>query len=280
MVIYFNNSLVREEDAFISVFDHGLLYGVFAFETLRVYSKKPFLLSKHLKRLEEILTKLNISLKIAYDDFFSKISKLLKVNRLSNAIIRITVTAGKAPLNLQKKYTEPNLLIFIKALPSYLNNIFFKGKEIFLLNTRKFDYSCLTYYKTSNFLNSVLAYQETQTLAKEGIFLTKDGFLAEGIVSNLFFVINKVLYTPSLKLGIVKGITREMVFSLAQELGIEIREGFYKPDILEKADEIFITNSVIGIVPVYKYNNRDLKTVLSSRIYKKYQECILKNSFF
>lgn len=274
-IMMLNGCLVREEEAVVSVMDHGLLYGVGAFETLRLYQGHPFLLDDHLERLNEGLKRMSIRPPYSHKEWERQIIELKERNHLPNASVRITVTGGAEGLGLTpSSYERPSTMIFIRPLPFDPAELFQKGKRLQVVSVPRQAPGGVEKYKTSNYLNSVLARQEVKEFPQtEGIMLTPDGALAEGIVSNLFFVSGGVLHTPSLDTGILAGVTRHWVLELARYLGCRVKEGRYTLDDLQRADEIFITNSVQEIVPVYEFSGKSKRDpALTKRLYEAYQE--------
>ncbi|MCK5357513.1 MAG: aminodeoxychorismate lyase [Elusimicrobiales bacterium] len=285
MKLMLNGELLEEDKLKISVNDHGLLYGVGLFETFRVYNGTPFLFKEHMKRLQEGIDFLGINLKIEKKQMLSQLNRLLEINQINNAYIRLTVTGGKAPLGLPSgKYDHPSVLWHIKSIEPFQEEAP-EGKSAVFLKTKRNTSETNTRLKSLNFLNNVLAKQEIMHLKKtEGIFLSQKGNIAEGIVSNIFFVKQEKVYTPSLDTGILNGITRQHVLLLCKQNDIPIEEGLYLPTDLIDADEIFFTNSIQEITPIRNLDGRKLdyridgitNTLIS--LYKKsIKEVIKKN---
>ncbi|SEN63513.1 4-amino-4-deoxychorismate lyase [Lihuaxuella thermophila] len=273
-IMMLNGCLVREEEAVVSVFDHGLLYGVGAFETLRLYEGHPFLLDDHLNRLNEGLKRMSVRPPYTTREWERQIGELTERNHLQNASVRITVTGGAEGLGLTaSSYERPSTMIFIRPLPFEPGELFHKGKRLQVVSVPRQAPGGVEKYKTSNYLNSVLARQEVEDFPQtEGVMLTPDGALAEGIVSNLFFVSGGVLHTPSLESGILAGVTRHWVMELAGYLGFRVKEGRYTLEDLQQADEIFVTNSVQEMVPVYEFSGKPKRNpVITQRLYEAYQ---------
>lgn len=252
MFIYLNGQLVKQEDAKISPFDHGYIYGLGVFETFRIYDGHPFLLDDHLKRLNNGMAELNIGLCITRDNAVAIIKSLMKVNNLYNAYIRFNVSAGIGELGLQTtQYMEPTIIVFIKPIPAL-----HQEKEAVILKVNRNSPEGAIRLKSHHFLNNIYGKREIgSNPMMEGIFLTSEGYLAEGVTSNLFFVKGNSLYTPAPSTGILNGITREYVISVATRLGIQVNEGLYGLEELHDADEVFITNSIQEVVPINKVGN-------------------------
>jgi 4-amino-4-deoxychorismate lyase len=256
MFVYVNGEILPKEKAYISAFDHGFLYGVGLFETFRIYDGHPFLLEDHLQRINEGLEHLLIKKRITKDEVHIALKMLLEANNLQNAYIRLNVSAGFGELGLQvEPYMHPNMIIYAKPLPKASIEVLEKRAKMLEIkrNTPEGDYRL----KSHHFLNNVLAKRELgNSMDVEGIFLNGDGFLAEGVVSNLFWVQNQIVYTPSIDTGILNGITRQFVLELIKKSGLQVVEGRWKSTALENAEEIFITNSIQEIVGVGEWENR------------------------
>lgn len=255
--IMLNGQLTETTKAAIPVMDHGFLYGMGLFETFRTYGGKPSLLSRHLQRLSQGCEELGIPFRGEEDKLELLIRKLLEANGLSDGYIRYTVSAGEEILGLPSAdYRKPNHLFFAKELPLLDEAWYNKGKPLQLLKTTRNTPEGKIRYKSLHYMNNILAKRElmqyklaVQSQA-EGLMLTKEGHLAEGIVSNLFFITNGILYTPDLSTGILPGITREVVLEAADELGIPVVQGLFSTQHLSQADEIFMTSSIQELIPI------------------------------
>ncbi|WP_379136992.1 aminotransferase class IV [Paenibacillus sp. sgz500958] len=258
-----NNMVIDAKDAVVSALDHGFLYGVGLFETFRTYKGKPFLLERHLKRMAAGCSELGIPFHLDIVKLQDGISRLMEMNELEEAYIRYTVTAGEDILGLPAgDYAHPNFLLYIKALPQVPEELYTKGKGLQLLSLRRNTPEGGVRFKSLHYMNNILAKREligypSAAAGAEGLMLTAGNELAEGIVSNLFFVRDGVLCTPDTGTGILPGITREMVLELARSAGVPVEEGLYSWEQLKQADEIFLTNSIQEIVPVTALYEKD-----------------------
>lgn len=260
MFVYMNGKLIKQEEIRISPFDHGFLYGIGLFETFRVYNGHPFLLDNHLNRLNSGLEILNIDTKIERDCIYEALQQLLTLNQYSDAYIRLNVSAGDGEIGLRTAaYVKPNLIIFTKPLGEAAPMV---EKRAVLLNIKRNTPEGNERLKSHHYMNNILAKREIGDLPDvEGVFLTENGYMAEGIVSNLFWVKDNVLYTPIVETGILNGITRQFILRLAHKNGMEIREGYYRPEVVFQADEIFVTNSIQEIVPILTFEGHDFPGV-------------------
>jgi 4-amino-4-deoxychorismate lyase len=250
MHVYVNGTIRPAEEAVVSVLDHGFLYGIGLFETLRVYDRQLFLWPAHYARLCSGLLALRITSPGTAEELAQAILQTLDANELSDAYVRLSVTAGAEGVGLVAEgYERPSLFVFVKPVALLADPPV--PKKLQTLSLARQTAEGHQRFKSHNYLNNALARQEVgAVLDVEGLFLTHDGYVAEGIVSNLFWIKEDKLYTPSLDTGILDGVTRQHVLTLAQQLGIPVRQGKYRPEKLMEADEVFVTNSVQEIVPV------------------------------
>ncbi|ANS76355.1 4-amino-4-deoxychorismate lyase [Paenibacillus yonginensis] len=259
-----NGRIVPAGEAMVSVMDHGFLYGMGLFETFRTYGGIPFLLKAHLDRLHESCLAIGIPADLDEVRIAGLIQRLMEANRLQEAYIRYTVTAGEAPLGLPgEPYKQAAEVVYVKPLPPLSAELYTKGKAMYVLDTPRNTPEGPVRLKSLHYMNNLLAKQELMEkearfgmaanpdrLPAEGLMLTRDGKLAEGIVSNLFALADSKLYTPSIDSGILPGITRRQVIRHAGELGIEVVEGQFGLELLSAAEEVLLTNSVQELVPV------------------------------
>ncbi|WP_100405957.1 aminodeoxychorismate lyase [Bacillus solitudinis] len=246
MYIYIDGSFVLAEHAKISVFDHGYMYGLGLFETFRIYDGHPFLMDDHFRRLEDGLQHLAIHWSMTKSETLAILGGLLEKNELQDAYVRWNVSAGYGDVGLYTGiYDKPTTIVYMKPLPKRMET----SKKAKILRIPRNTPEGSERLKSHHYLNNVLAKREIgDRLDIEGLFLTEKGDLAEGIVSNLFWVKNGVVYTPSLETGILNGVTRQFVLALLKREGIRYQEGLYKKEVLFEADEAFVTNSIQEII--------------------------------
>ncbi|WP_424768655.1 aminodeoxychorismate lyase [Paenibacillus sp. sgz302251] len=255
MKIGLNGSVMDASEAVISVYDHGFLYGIGLFETFRTYNGKPYLLERHMKRLASGCEQLGIKYRANLAEITLLVNKLLAVNGLEDGYVRLTVSAGEAELGLPSgDYERPNVLVLVKALPPISDEARMSGRELRLLEIRRNTPEGDIRFKSLHYMNNIMAKRELMasgaSSGAEGLMLSAEGWLTEGIVSNLFFVRNGVVHTPSIHTGILPGITRERVLELSSASGYRTEEGLYRWEQLLEAEEIWLTNSIQELVPV------------------------------
>jgi len=259
LYIYVNGEILERSKATISPFDHGYMYGLGLFETMRIYNGHPFLLDDHLSRLQSGLSLLNIEWTYSKEDVLTILNELLQKNNLQNAYVRLNVSAGVGEIGLQvEAYTHPSFIVYVKPMPDKKTPLV---KEGVILETKRNTPESNERLKSHHYLNNILAKREVgNDMNKEGIFLTKEGFLAEGIVSNLFFVKGKTVFTPAIETGILNGITRQFICKLLSAKGIFVKEGFFTLSELLESEEIFMTNSIQEIFAIHKVGEKEFKT--------------------
>jgi 4-amino-4-deoxychorismate lyase len=274
--LYLNGEMVASEHATISIFDHGYLYGVGLFETFRTYNGHPFLLENHLDRLELGCEQVGMVWVRDTERIREQITTLLQSNQLEDGYFRLNVSAGSQPIGLPSEpYTRLTEALFVKELPQRITE-----KRLSTVKTKRNTPEGSQRLKSHHYLNNILAKQETP-LNAEGVFLTAQGKVAEGIVSNLFFIRQGELFTPALTTGILNGITRECVLHLANKLGLHVHQGEYDLVFAREADEVFVTNSIQEIMPVIQWDEQvyasQNEVSLTQRIkqeYDRYKERI------
>ncbi len=253
MLVYLNGSFVAKEQAVVSVFDHGFLYGDGIYETMRSYDGNIFLLNKHLTRLKRSARAISLKLPMPLNKIGDALNESLKVNRLRNAYIRLHISRGPGEIGLDPALCPlPTMVITAKPFHDYPPRFYNRGVPVALVKTRRNHPLALNpSIKGTNFLNNILAKIEAKKArAYEGIMLNWEGYVAEGTISNIGIVKKGVLFTPSLATGILEGVTRDLVLRLARRKKIPIRETRILPKSLLAADECFITNTTMEIMPV------------------------------
>lgn len=268
--VYLNGEFVPSAEAKISVFDHGFLYGDGLFETMRSYHGKIFLLDEHIERLFASARLMEIDMPWSCAQLKSILDQLMELNGL-DLYIRLTVSRGPGPVGIDPRLCAEPTIVITSKVPAVNEHHYTEGASaVFVKTLRNLQGATLPEVKSLNFLNNILAKQETiRAGADEGIMLNYLGQVCEGTVSNIFVVKNQTVLTPPPHVGLLVGITRSCVFKIAGELGIEYQEVIlYEKDILA-ADEVFYTNSGSGIVPVTKLDNKRVALGIPGQITQK-----------
>lgn len=263
MLIYLDGHFVARENAMVSVFDHGFLYGDGIYETMRAYGGTIFLLQKHLARLKHSAGAISLKLPLPLDKIGEALNESLVVNKLREAYIRLHISRGPGEIGLDPALcVAPTMVIVAKPFHDYPAEQYERGVAVAIVKTRRNHPQAIDpSIKGTNFLNNILAKVEAvKAKAYEGIMLNWEGFVAEGTISNIFHVKRGVLYTPALKTGILEGVTRDLVLRLAKRKRIQVKESLIRPQSLLAADECFITNTTMEIMPVTTINKRPVKS--------------------
>ncbi len=271
MWVYLNDQFVEDDQARVSVFDRGFLFGDGVFETIRVYDSHLLFLNRHLQRLHQSCECLGLSLPTPQPDWGPLLKELIERNNLNHSMIRITLSRGVGGLGLDPLVSSNStVVIFPRPIPQLSEDQKKHGVSLTILKTRRQPSCALpSQAKSLNYLNNILAKQEARMAQTfDGLLLNTEGFLAEATTSNFFFVKDKRLHTPSLQCGILPGITREIVLELARKEGIGLQEGAFRSEDLRDVDEAFLTNTGFGVLPVNTIEARPLATIWERSITK------------
>ena len=253
MFIYLNGRFVTKEEATVSVFDHGYLYGDGIYETMRAYNGTLFLLDRHLDRLSRSANAISLTLPMSLEDIGKALKETLRVNHLTEAYVRLHFSRGPGEIGLDPALCpEPTMVIMARPFKGYPSEHYERGVSVAVVKTRRNHPLALDpSIKGTNFLNNILAKIESiRAGAYEGIMLNWEGFVAEGTICNIFMVKSGTIITPALSIGILEGVTRGLVLHLADKEHVATLETAFTPHELLTADECFITNSSIEVMPV------------------------------
>lgn len=280
MFVFINGSLVPKEEAKVSVFDRGFLYGDSVFETIRIYDGKPFMIDEHITRLLNGLKALRFQKLPAGLKVYAL--KLIEANKVVNGVLRIAVTRGELTSGIDPSACkEPTVVITAREGMPYNEGLYEKGFKAIIPSVRKDSRSPLFKVKSSNFLTHILAKGEaTDAGADEAIMLNYEGFVTEATVSNIFLVKGDTLLTPSIESGILPGITRKVVMEIAEKMGLDVTEREIRPEELYTADEAFLTNSLMEVMPLGEVDKRTIGNGLpggiTAKIRMEYQKLVRK----
>ena len=258
--VFLNSELIESEKAGVSVADSGFLYGAGLFETMRSYDGIVFSLENHLDRLFSSAE--NLSIKNNYEKSYVKeaIYKTLKANELTDARLRLTLTSG--PISDPDK--PATLLITAAKIQPYSDEYYKNGVMVILCPFRQNPNDPTCGHKTTSYFSRMLGLQMAhQKRAAEALWFTPDNQLAEGCVSNVFLVKEAILYTPPLTTPVLAGIARKAVCQIAAENSIKFVEQKLSIDDVLTADEVFLTNVIMKIMPV---NSVEKHTIADGKI--------------
>ena len=250
-LVYLNGALVPCAKAKVPVFDFGFLYGYGLFETMRAYRGKIFLLDRHIKRLLTSAKEIGIDSVLTQSGLEKACNDTVRANSLQEARVRLTVTKGTpgAFPGVSTKST-PTVLITARDYKPLSDSVYGKGFRACISTWRRDSGSPLSRLKTTSYLISLLAKAEAEAAGfDEALLLNERGSIAEGSISNVFFV-GSGLVTPPVASGILPGIARQTVTELAEKLGIEVVEKELKLADFSQFSEAFLTNSVMEIMPL------------------------------
>ncbi len=259
LMICLQGKMVAEEEARVSVFDHGLLYGDGVFEGIRVYQGKIFRLPEHVERLYQSAHTLMLKIPISSEQMQKLVVETVRANNLPDAYIRVVVTRGAGDLGLDpRKCPEPTYFIIASKIQLYPEELCRQGITIITVPTRRTGVEMLNPgVKSLNYLNNILAKIEGNNAGvPESLMLNSDGMVLECTGDNIFLIKNRELVTPPLYLGILDGITRNAVLNLASEFNLTGHEEPFTRHNLFNADEVFLTGTAAEIVPVVEIDGR------------------------
>ena len=263
MKIYLDGQFYDKENAKISVFDHGLLYGDGVFEGIRFYQGRVFRLTEHIDRLFDSAKAICLTVPLDKPAMTEAVLETIRQNALQDGYVRLVVTRGGGDLGLNPALC-PKATVFIIAskITLYPEEMYRTGLVVTTCATRRIPHGALSpMVKSLNYLNNVLAKIEAQQSgAGEGLMLNEQGYVAECTGDNVFIVKNGALFTPPISSGALAGITRGVVFELAAEFGIPISEPNMTRYDIYTADECFLTGTAAEIIPAVKLDTRPIGT--------------------
>jgi len=255
-IVYLNGSLIPRSQARISALDYGFLYGFGLFETMRAYEGRVFRLDRHLNRLARSAEVLGLPLPAT--DLRSAVMATIQANQLGDARVRIAVSIGEGGIVPDPSTCDqPTVLILAGHYQPYPEQVYEKGFKAIVSSIHRNSQSPLSRLKSANYLESMLARQEARAAGvDEALCLNEKGLLAEASMSNVFLVTNGTIRTPGPGSGILPGITREAILELAPSLAISTLEDDVRRDELFQAQEAFLTNSLIEVMPLTEIDGK------------------------
>jgi branched-chain amino acid aminotransferase len=263
MKIYIDGKFYGEQDAKISVFDHGLLYGDGIFEGIRAYNGRVFKLKEHIDRLFYSAKAILLSIPLTHEQVCAAVVETCRQNKITDGYIRLVVTRGPGGLGLNpNKCKHPSVIVIADKIQLYPKEMYERGLDIITVPTTRNLHSALNpAIKSLNYLNNVLAKIEANLGGcEEAVMLNAQGFVSECTGDNIFIIKAGKMFTPPLSAGALYGITRSVVIDLAREADIEVSE----PDLtrydLFNADECFLTGTGAELIPVVKIDGRIIGT--------------------
>jgi len=283
-IIYLNGNLIPHPQAKLSPFDHGFLYGYGIFETMRSYDGNIFRLDRHLARLHHAAGTLGIAHKLTTFDLERACHDVLNANKLADARLRLTVTAGEGDITPNPD-TCSGITVFIVArkLVPQPPESYQQGYKAILSSYRRNSHSPLSRLKSTSYMENVLARQEARTAGvDEAVLLNEKGFLAECSATNIFLISAQTMITPAVENGALPGITREAVLESAKSMGIMTIVKLVELGELLTAREAFLTNSILEIMPLTHLDDKPIGSgkpgPITQRLMSSYQEMVIKET--
>jgi branched-chain amino acid aminotransferase len=281
-IVYLNGTLVPRSQAKVSVLDYGFLFGYGLYETIRAYRDKVFRLGKHLERLQDSAEKFGIRLDIPV--VRQAVLDTVRANGFIDTRIRITVSIGEGTMTPDLRSCKtPTVLVLAGDYHPFTMEKYEQGFRTVVSAIHRNSRSPVTFMKSANTMESMLARQEARDAGvDEALFLNEKGYLTEASGSNVFLVKNSVLKTPRMASGILPGVTRVVVFELAAQLGITVREVNVRLEEILSADEAFLTNSMIEVMPLTEVNKKPIGSgkpgIITQQLMQAYQEMVVKET--
>ncbi len=259
LTVYCNGEYVPEEEAKVSVFDHGFLYGDGIFEGIRAYYGRVFKLEEHLKRLYESAKSIHLEIGISEDEMEEIVLETCRRNNIRDGYIRLIVSRGKGDLGLDpRKCPKTATFCIADQIALYPASLYDEGMELRTVAIRRNNPDSLNpRIKSLNYLNNILAKIEANLAGMpEAVMLNQEGYVAECTGDNIFIYREGVLRTPPVSVGILEGITRNSVLELAEKLGIKTSQDLFTRHDLYTADECFLTGTAAELIPAGKVDGR------------------------
>jgi len=274
--IFLNGELVQRPAAQVTALDRGLLYGYGLFETMRSYGGRVFRLEEHYRRLCHGAARLAMDMPLSLSQLGEAVEAILKRNDLTDAHLRLTVTAGP-PSDAAGGAGDATVVLFARPLIDYPPDLYRRGMAAVVSDVRRNETSPLSRIKSLNYLDNLLAREDARRHgADEAILLNTRGFVAEGSASNLFLVQQGRLLTPGVESGALPGIARWAVLELASAVGLEAVESEVELSVFEDASEAFLTNSVMGVMSLTSLDGRPVGSgrpgTVAGRLHRLYGE--------
>ncbi len=260
-VIFLNGNLVKKQDAKISVYDHGFLYGDGVFEGIRSYNGNVFRLQEHLIRLYESAKSILLTIPYTMEEMTEIVKDTLKANDLQSAYIRLIVSRGEGNLGIDPSTCKSaSVIVIAEPLAIFPAELYETGISIVTASSRRVRSDVLSpKTKTLNYLNNILVKLEAQQAGvTEALILNEEGYVAEGSADNIFIVKGNKVITPPAYIGALEGITRNVILEIANELGYEASEGVFTRHDVYVADEVFLTGTAAEAIAVVDVDGREI----------------------
>lgn len=259
MKVYLDGELVDKEDAKISVFDHGLLYGDGVFEGIRAYNGRVFKLREHVDRLFFSAKAIMLNIPMAAEEICKAVVDTCRANNIRDGYVRLVVTRGAGTLGLNPfKCPKASIFVIADKIQLYPEQLYTDGMDLITVpTTRNHQNAINPAIKSLNYLNNILAKIEALNSGhEEAIMLNSQGFVAECTGDNLFIIKGESMMTPPLEAGALYGITRQTAIDIAESMGLVVTEPNITRYDIFNADECFLTGTAAEVMPVVKLDGR------------------------
>ncbi|MCA0969550.1 branched-chain-amino-acid transaminase [Halobacillus litoralis] len=259
--IYLGGEFVNKNEAVVSVYDHGFLYGDGVFEGIRVYEGNIFKLDEHLDRLYDSAKSIMLDIPYEKEELESVIAETVRKNQLETAYIRVVVSRGAGNLGLDpSSCSNPRVVVIAEALALFPKELYERGVRLASVSSRRNRPDVLPpQVKSLNYLNNILVKMEAnQAGVDEALMLNDQGYVTEGSADNIFIVKKGTIYTPPTYLGALEGITRNAIIDLAKEKGYEVKEQPFTRHDVYVADEVFLTGTAAEVIAVVEVDQRQI----------------------
>jgi branched-chain amino acid aminotransferase len=258
-VIYLNGEYVSKENAVVSVYDHGFLYGDGIFEGIRIYDGNIFKCKEHLKRLYKSARSIMLDIPLTYEEMQAVLVETVRRNGLRDGYIRLVVSRGPGDLGLDpRRSPRANVIIIVEKLSIFPEEAYINGLRTVSTSTRRNIPDALNpKIKSLNYLNNILVkIQANLAGVGEAIMLNAQGYVAEGSSDNIFIVKDDVVYTPPAYVGALEGITRAAIMEICEREGIVLKEEPFTLHDVYVADEVFFTGTAAEVIAVREVDGR------------------------
>lgn len=260
--IYIDGKFYSRRDANVSVFDHGFLYGDGVFEGIRSYGRLVFCLKEHVKRLYESAGAIMLKIPITKRQMAEAVCAALRKNKITNGYVRLIVTRGEGDLGLDPRRCRghAHVIIIADKIVLYPAKFYETGLRIITARTQQNSIESLhPGIKSLNYLNNILAKIEANKAGcEEAIMLNASGYVTECTGDNIFIIKENTLYTPPASVGILMGVTREMVLAIARRKGIRVKQLPFRRSKVYQADECFLTGTAAELIPVVRVDGKKI----------------------
>lgn len=277
--VYVDGKHYPKEEAKISVFDHGFLYGDGVFEGIRAYNGRVWRLTEHLNRLYASAKAIALEIPLSWQEMEEVVLETLRRNNQKDAYIRLVVSRGYGDLGLDpRKCPRPTIVCITDSIVLYPQEVYTVGMKVVSVSTRRNPADTLSpAIKSLNYLNGIMAKISAVNLGyPEVIMLNKEGYVCEGTGDNLFLVRGGKLITPATHLGVLPGITRNSVMEDARAMGFEVEEGVFTLFDVYTADEFFLTGTAAEVAPIVEADGRVIGTgkpgSITERLMRRFRE--------